>query len=207
MPVPAQPTASMATAAEPTGGGMPLNAEHFAALEAARQRIKPLRRAAGMATFNTWTIGLFAVPAVLLGVFEPGVLITGLALCVVAWNEHRGGKKLRILDESAPRLLGWNQLALLAVIIAYGSWRLASTIFGAGHYDQQLAAHPELAPTLEPLGDMIQFVTVLVYTLVIAFSVIFQGLNSWYYFSRARKLREYLTQTPGWVVQMLRAAA
>lgn len=185
---------------------MPLNAEHFAELEAARQRLKPLRRAAGMATFNTWTIGIFAVPAVLFGVFDPGVLLTGLALCAVAYNEHRGGKKLRALDPAAPPLLGWNQLALLAVIIAYGSWRLTAALLGEGHYAQELARHPELAPTLEPLGDMIRFVTVLVYAAVIALSILFQGLNSWYYFGRAKVLRRYLAETPGWVVQMLRAA-
>ena len=67
-----------------------------------------------------------------------------------------------------------------------------------------MAAHPELAGTLEPLGDLIAFVTVLVYGLVTFFSAIFQGLNSWYYFSRAKLLREYVRDTPDWVIQMQR---
>ena len=167
--------------------------------------MKPIRRAAGIATCNTWAIGIFALPAVLFRLFDPVTLVTGLALSAVAYVEHRGGRGLRALDERAPRWLGWNQLALFGVVIAYAGWRIGEAVVGGGPYDAEMAAHPELAGTLEPLGDMIQFVTVLVYVLVIVCSVIFQGLNAWYYFSRAKCMRRYLKETPDGVVQMQRA--
>jgi len=38
-------------------------------------------------------------------------------------------------------------------------------------------------------------------------TVVFQGLNSLYYFTRGRVLRGYLAQTPAWVVDVQRCQA
>ena len=74
------------------------------------------------------------------------------------------------------------------------------------YYEEQIMSMPQLAPTLEPLGELYQLISILVYGCIIVISIIFQGLTSWYYFSRARHLRDYLDQTPQWVVQMREAS-
>jgi hypothetical protein len=43
--------------------------------------------------------------------------------------------------------------------------------------------------------------------LLIALTIIFQGLNAVYYFTRAKLLRRYVAETPAWVVELQRTQA
>jgi hypothetical protein len=47
----------------------------------------------------------------------------------------------------------------------------------------------------------------LIYGSLIAGTLIFQGLNALYYFTRAKLLRAYLAETPAWVVELQRCQA
>jgi len=191
----------------PMAAGPPCSPDQIAALRAATERARTIRNAARLATFNAWTIGIFAAPALLIGLFSPPSLVIGAGLAVVTYNEYRGAQRLRRFDRHAPRMLGWNQVGLAAGLVFYGAVGLHQALAGPGHYAEQIAQMPALAPTLEPLGELYRLIAVLTYSCVIGGSLIFQGLNAWYYFTRESRLRDYLIQTPPWVVEMQRAAA
>ena len=46
--------------------------------------------------------------------------------------------------------------------------------------------------------------TLTAYGIVIVLTLLFQGLNARYYFLRVQQLKDYLEQTPKWVVDMQR---
>ena len=68
-----------------------------------------------------------------------------------------------------------------------------------------LGASPELTEALGSLGSPDHLYKVLVVTLygtVIVLSVLFQGLNSLYYFTRRKHIDAYLQETPPWVLDV-----
>jgi len=181
--------------------------EQMQAIALARQRGRKLSRAAGVAAFSGWTMVFFAIITLLCGLFSIPEFLLGAGLAVVAWLELRGSKGLRLLDLSAPRRLGFNQIALSVMLIAYGGWGILGALTGASPYEAQLAAGGAVAEALEPIDRLQRAVTVLFYTAVIGFSVLTQGCLSAYYFTRRRHLASYLSKTPRWIVDMLRVAA
>jgi len=54
---------------------------------------------------------------------------------------------------------------------------------------------------------MVQQLTLIVYGAVIVATAIFQGLNARYYFIRVARMRDYLRDTPKWVIDLQRSAA
>jgi len=191
----------------PPGAAAPCSPEQLAALRDATERARTIRNAARLATFNAWTIGIFAAPALLIGLFSLPSFIIGAGLAVVTFNEYRGAQRLRRFDRYAPRMLGWNQVGLATGLVIYGAVGLYNALAGPGYYAEQIAQMPSLAATLEPLGRLYSFIAVITYSGVIGGSLIFQGLNAWYYFTREKHIRDYLVRTPPWVVQVQRAAA
>ncbi|KKK96694.1 hypothetical protein LCGC14_2660190 [marine sediment metagenome] len=120
------------------------------------------------------------------------------------------GRQLRIklgLDPTAPALLGWNQIAFMAMIIAYSAWRIYAGLTGPGPYGAQIANEPALAPMLAPIAKLHATLTVIIYGTLIAAAILFQGLTARYYFSRRRRLLEYLQQTPKWILDIQRTTA
>ena len=108
----------------------------------------------------------------------------------------------RRIDLGAPRLLGFNQIGLGAILVVYGIYGVVSTMSGPSYYEEQIMSMPQLAPTLEPLGELYQLISILVYGCIIVISIIFQGLTAWYYFSRSRIMRAYVEQTPTWILDV-----
>ena len=179
----------------------PLSPEQQRQLAEANQRARKVMGAARVAAFNGWTIGSIAAVSVLFGLFSRTALVMGLAMGFVAWNEFRGRALLRAFDPAGARLLGKNQVGLLVVIVVYCLWSIYITTTGE---------NPEMAEIEAMIGDISDLVTeltVMVYGAVIGLSVLFQGLNARYYFSRQRLIREYLQQTPDWVVKLQRSSS
>ncbi len=179
----------------------PLSPEQQRQLAEANQRARKVMGAARVAAFNGWTIGSIAAVSVLFGLFSRTALVMGLAMGFVAWNEFRGRALLRAFDPAGARLLGKNQVGLLVVIVVYCLWSIYITTTGE---------NPEMAEIEAMIGDISDLVTeltVMVYGAVIGLSVLFQGLNARYYFSRQRIIREYLQQTPDWVVKLQRSSS
>ncbi|MDV6030636.1 MAG: hypothetical protein F9B45_11135 [Phycisphaera sp. RhM] len=177
--------------ASPSGG--PLNEAHYRELMAASNLIRPIRRAARVATFNGWTTGVIAALSFPFAFFGADGMAITAGLSTVCFFEFWGRRKLLKLDPSATSWLGWNQVGFLSLIVAYCLWMLLGDV-------PDISANPELSRLLGSDGQQLyQTLNVAVYGSVIVLSVIFQGGNAIYYFTRRRYLVAYQRQTSPWV--------
>ncbi len=194
------------TPAPPVGAvGGPLTPEHLRELELARKRFRKVRRAAGVASFNGWTVGVFAAFSLLAGLFSLTSLLIGAALAVVAWNELAGAKMLRRLDQRAPRRLAFGQLGLCGALCAYALWSLYSLHAGPSPYEAALGAGGQATAIVGSIEQLEKTITFAVYGGLIVGSILFQGGTAWYYLSRAKHVHAYATQTPAWILELERA--
>ncbi len=156
--------------------------------------------AAKVAAFNGWSIGFFAVVSILFGLFSLTSFLVGVGLAFVARNGFIGRASLRSLDPSGLELLWRNQLGFMALIIAYCVWSIFRT------FARPESEISELTQLLGATG-LVQAATLIVYTVVIVATGIFQGLNAYYYFVRAARIRDYVRDTPQWVLDLQRSTA
>ncbi len=184
-----------------------LTAEQMQALRAARRAGRKVARAAGVAAFSGWTLAVFAFLTLLGGVLGLSVpaLLLGTGMAVVAWIELRESGRLRRLDPGAPRRLGFNQIALGAMLSLYGAWGVLDAVTGPGPYDREIAAGGEVAAMLESIAALHTLVAVALYGGVIAGAIVGAGCMALYYFTRRAHVDAHLRVTPPWVVETLRA--
>ena len=180
----------------------PLSREHRQVLAIATHRAKKITNAAKVARFNGWTFGIFAFGTLICALFSVEALLLGIGLAIISRNEFRGQKLIRALDLNAPQNLAWNQIGLIVLLVVYSGWRIYISLTGANPYDQYLESNPELKPMLSEMGTLHTVVTVVVYSSMIVLSILFQGLNAWYYFSRQKLLQAYLSETPPWIIDL-----
>ena len=185
----------------------PLSMQHEHALAAANKRMRKVHNAAKVAAFNGWTAAVFAVLCFPFAVFVVTAMVMGMALAIVAWNEFRGRTMLRQFDRRGPNLLGWNQIGFMGLLIAYCAWQIYANLTGVDPVEKHLAGYPELATMLGPIDQLHVILTLGVYGGVMIFSILYQGLNAWYYFSRAKYLVTYLDQTEPWIIDLQRLSA
>ena len=183
----------------------PLSPQEVLKLNQAGIRQKKILRAVKIATFNGWCTGVAAAVALAGGVFNVLSLVMGLALAALAWNEFRGRKLLQDMDVYAPRILGWNQLAFMGLLIAYSVWHIYSGLTGPSAYQAQIAAHPQLE-SMFGITRLERMLTVSLYGTMIAATIIFQGGCAWYYFSRTKYLHAYISDTEPWILRVQRAS-
>lgn len=196
-----------------------MTAEHLHQLAAADLRARKLRKAGGVAMFNGIAIAVFSGFSLLCGLVELALdrfdiskldwlsLVMGAGLGLIAWNEFRGRRRLRQFDPRGPRGLGWNQIALLGLIVAYSAWMMGVALLGPNPYAEIIRQEPLAAKTLGGIGDLYTMMSIAVYGALILGTLLFQGINALYYFTRAGLLRNYLAQTPAWVVELQRCQA
>ena len=183
----------------------PLAQEHRHELALANERAKRIRNAARVAAFNGWATGIFAALSAPFALFSIAGFLVTVGLSVIAYNEFQGRKRLLRFDPLSPALLGWNQVGLLTLIIVYCLWMLFVGLTSAGPFAAEMETNPELA---DALGSFNQFdhlykdLVVTVYGTVIVLSVIFQGLNAFYYFTRRKHVTAYVQETPEWVLDL-----
>lgn len=196
---------SVATIAPASDG--PLTQEHHRELALATGRAKRIRKAARVATFNGWVIGIFAAVSAPFALFSMAGFLVTVGLTLIAYNEFQGRKRLLQFDPSSSTLLGWNQVALLSLIIVYCLWMLFTGLTGAGPFAAEMEANPEIAAALGSLDEfdhLYKVLVVAVYGTVIVLSTIFQGLNALYYFTRRKHVEAYVQETPDWVLDVQR---
>ena len=181
--------------------------EQLQALAITRQRAAKISRAAIVAALSGWTMAFFAAITFLSGLFSWPALLIGAALGVIAYVELRGSKGLRRFDLEAPRWLGYNQMALGVLLVAYGAWGLVHALVAASPYESYLAGGGPVAEMLEPIDRLNRAITVIVYLAVILAGMAAPAFGSVYYFTRRRHIVAYLEQTPDWIVETLRIAA
>lgn len=201
-----RPLAAVQVAAEPVAALNPAQRREF---EEAGRRARTIRRAAGVAAFNGWSMAVLAVCSTPFAFGSPAGLVIAIGLGLVAWNEFRGRRRLLEFDSEAAAILGWNQIALLAIISGYCLWQTLSALAGGGPFAAEIAANPELRELLgsgEDFDQLFRLLVVVFYGVVLALSLVFQGANAWYYFSRRRVVDAYLRSTPAWVLDLQRLA-
>ena len=142
------------------------------------------------------------VGGALFGEFDLTGLIMGVGLALVAWNEFRGRTMLLRFEPCGCHVLGWNQLGLMALVIGYAAWMLGKALWGANPYEGAIAGEAMLAGPLGSIGQLYKIISLAIYGGLIVGTLIFQGLNSLYYFTRRKHVEAYLRQTPEWVVQL-----
>jgi hypothetical protein len=157
----------------------------------------------GLASFNAWSLGIVAVLCLPLGVWSVRAMVVGIALVACAFNEFRGRALVRQMRPRGLRLLGFNQLAIIAVIAAYCAWAIYASLTGPNPYEQAVTENPELASMLGSIADLHATLTWGVYGIIFTVVAIFQGSCARYYFSRVRLLREHVSRTPAWAMQIL----
>jgi hypothetical protein len=187
----------------------PLTAAHRRELALAHERARTIRKAAAVASFNGWVTGILALLSAPFALFGPSGMVTTIVLAVIAANEFRGRRRLMQFDPTAANLLGWNQLGLLTMIIAYCWWALYANLYGTNSVSVQLQELSQLdsALAVDGIDTLVRQITIMLYGSVIAFSVVFQGLNAFYYFTRRKYVEAYLAETPEWVRDVRRTTA
>jgi hypothetical protein len=192
----------VSTATFTNGMDRPLTWDQRQELSSAKQGVKIIRNAARVASFNGWSIGITAAMNAPFALFSTTSLLITLGLAVVSFNEFRGRRQLLRFDPSAAKELGWNQLALMTMVVGYCLWMLYAGLFGAGTFAAQMQAQPELLAALgsmDEMGALYDSLIVIFCSSVIVGTVLFQGLNSLYYFSRLKHVQAYVRDTPEWV--------
>jgi hypothetical protein len=187
----------------------PLSAEHHRELTLATERAKPVRRAARVAAFNGWATAAIAAISAPFALFSRSGLLVFAGLSVVAFNEFRGRDRLLRFKPQAAMLLGWNQIGLLAIVVAYCLWAIYTNLTGASSLSAELQAYSELESSLGPMNDIETLARQLIvafYGSVVALSVVFQGINSLYYFTRRKHVEAYVANTPTWIRELQTSA-
>ena len=181
--------------------GVQLTSDQRQELSDANERARKILRAANVAAFNGWTIGILAAFGILSGIFSITALVMGVGMAVVARNEFRGRKLVRQFDSSGPRLLGRNQLGFMGLIIAYCLWSMYQAVSNPITDIQGLEA------IADSYGSLVTELTLAVYGGVIALTVLFQGMNARYYFTRIKLVEDYCRETPGWIIDLQRSTS
>ena len=191
-------------------GNTPLSPAHRRELSAARDRAKSIRKAARVAAFNGWSSAAIAALSAPFSIFSPvgAALTAGIAF--VAFNEFRGRKRLLNFEPSGATLLGWNQLGLLTMIVAYCAWMMqgSASFLDTSALTAELKSVNELDSGLAEMvagyQPMIEQAVRGFYLGVIGLSVLFQGGTALYYFSRRRLVEDFVAETPEWVREVQR---
>jgi hypothetical protein len=173
-------------------------------LIAARDRAAKIRRAASVARFDAWMIAVFAVLTGLTGIFSLSSLLLAAGMAFVAWREFQGVAALRRLDAGALKLLAINQLCLAGILIAYALFQVYVSSTARGEYSAAAGGDAQLTQMLGPIDDLVKLLTLSIYGAIILVAIFVQGGTALYYFSRARYLRAYLSETPTWILDLQR---
>jgi hypothetical protein len=179
-----------------------LSEENLRELATARQSLRKVNRAISVARFDGWTIAIFAGLTLLMGITDPTNILLALCLGTVAYVELSGAAKLRRLDPSAVRMLGFNQFGLAGLLTVYALWRIHVELHGGGFLASLVAQDPADAQALGPYMNLGRSIVFMFYGSLIAVAVVGMGGMAWFYFSRRKYLDAYLGNTPQWIIDM-----
>jgi len=183
----------------------PLSEDDFQLLRRAAAARRPIRRIAGTARFSAVTTLLIGVGGIPLLVFWPSgtALLTVVGICTIGLIEFIGYRRIRRGVPSAATLLGRNQLAFMALIVAYCIFQAATFarqptgVFGSSDLQSSLSQlDPGMAHEAQRWTPIVGYGF---YGLVAFLSVCFQGGLALYYFSRRQSLETLENSTPAWV--------
>jgi hypothetical protein len=151
-----------------------------------------------------WTLGVFGGLSLLFGITSLAGWLVGGGLIAIAVIEVRTASALKRLDPSAPRRLGWNQVVLGALLLAYAVWGMWWAHYGRiDSLEQVVAQSPELGGFGE-IESLVRTLTLVVYAVLAVVAVVGPGLSALYYFTRQRHVVACIEQTPAWIMDLQR---
>jgi hypothetical protein len=173
-----------------------LTAEQRAQIELAMELHRPLARAANMSRSNARGYVAFGALTLLFALFGPdplglavGAIVTGVGVA-----QLRAAKALRAADPAAPRAMARNELVLMGGIVGYCLLKLTLMSEGA---DLQAQVGDTGALGLD-IGALAESLNTLVYSCVLAVTLIYQGGLALYFKRRQPLLERYLAEAPEW---------
>ena len=164
---------------------------------------RKIRSAAFVAAFNAISIAACAMLSIqlALSMFSLVGLLIGAALGVFAYLEFRGRKRLLALDPNACSLLGWNQVAFMSLIVIYCA---ISLVFVYLHPEFTMEYPKEFEGRVkrEEWDLIVEVIFVpywgtiwkITYITVIVATVLAQGGNAIYYFTRRKHVLAHLAE-------------
>jgi hypothetical protein len=181
----------------------PLSEENLRELQAAKQALGKIRRAALAARFEGYTVAICGGLTFLSGIGNVADMLGGAVLTAIGVIEIIGGGRLGRLDTKAVRIITVNQLCLAALILLYALWNLHAEV---AHPASDL---PDLSPAdAQVLGQvdssamgLTHEIMLLLYGSLIAAAAAEAGMAA-YYYSRGPYLQRYLAETPPWIISM-----
>jgi hypothetical protein len=180
----------------------PLSDEHYQELADADLRARKVRRGIRVATFDGWTVGAFGALTLLFGVFSIAGWIMGAGMCMIAWIELDGAKRLGRFEPRSGIRLGWNQVALGSLLLCYAMFGLWRSLYGPDPLASTIESAPEVASMVSGFSEMARMIGAAVYALLAMVAIFAQGGTAWFYFTREKYLSAYRAQTPDWIVKL-----
>ncbi|MBM4000145.1 MAG: hypothetical protein FJ297_11520 [Planctomycetes bacterium] len=185
----------------------PLSADDHRQYADACDRSRSFQRWERVAAFNGWVSAILAVTAAPFAMGDPIDAVMTLVLVLVAVNEFRGRRLIRRLDPRAGRVLSWNQVGFLAMIVVYCLLAIHRGLSGESEISRQLRDYPELATVLgstQELERIHRQLVFAIYGLTALFALLFQGGTAFYYFRSGRRLTRHVRTTPDWILRLQR---
>lgn len=172
------------------------------------QTAKPIRKAAGYAKASGWMTLIAGMVSVLFSLGSiPGMML-GMVLAGIGMRELGLARRLDALDLQAPSKLALNQLALGGALIVYAVWKIVtydsanSVLAGSLASDPTIASMPEMAGTLDQLGQIEYLLSIGVSVVLIVCAFAMQGGTAMYYWRKKKKIQSLHRHSPGWVLRV-----
>jgi len=178
------------------------------------EREKSFAFARKLASFNGVGVGIFAAIALLSAAFDTASLLLALPLAVIAFVELNGGQRVARYERNGLVQLACNQLALVALVAVYGLAQILSARDSASPLSEIMAQSgvqsadlgiDDVSGELGDFDEMYRAAVTAFYGVVIAATALVQGACALYYYSRLKRLDQFLADTPRWVIDYLRA--
>jgi len=154
--------------------------------------IKKVRRAATMAAISGWSTAVIGGLALPFGLVSWVSLVLGSALVALGVNELLARGQLLKLIAGATKRLALNQIVLGATIIVYAAFMVYTGLTGQSEMQKAVASEPALADMSADIIALEKILTTAIYGTLIIGTIVFQGMNAWYYASRRKWVNECL---------------
>ncbi|MFK7759815.1 MAG: hypothetical protein AB8C13_07710 [Phycisphaerales bacterium] len=192
----------------PPSNHEPLSDTHMSLLSASAMSAKPVRKAAGYARLSGWmTLGAGAISTLFSLGSIPGMTF-GILLSAIGMRELSLSRKLDLFDLRAPSKLAINQILLGSLLAGYAVFKVMSydpadsVLAGSLGSDPTIASMPELAGTLEELGNIEYLLNLGIAAVLVVVAVVIQGGTALYYWSKRKRVRQLHQHTPTWVLDV-----
>jgi hypothetical protein len=181
-----------------------LSAESLAELKTARTAMKKIRRAVLSARIEGYCIAIFGALSFPFTLGSFWQMLVTVLLTAIGIVEINGAGKLARLDVRGTRLLTFNQLSLAVLILLYALWNIYSQL--ADPNAALAGMSPSDVQSLNQIGvtgmlDMTRQIMLIVYSSLIVAALI-EAAMALYYHTRAPYVRQFIAQTPEWIVTM-----